>query len=67
MMQDLLSVLGRDLFYSIFLIARSLQLENGGLSLTVCDNMLYLLDLSSKVFYIISLNNNESQICDKNS
>ena len=33
-----------------FLIARSIQLENGGFSSTECKNLLYLLDMSSKVY-----------------
>ena len=32
-----------------FLIARSIQMENGGFS-TECKNLLYLLDMSSKVY-----------------
>jgi hypothetical protein len=37
----------------LFLIARSIQLENGGFSpspSTECKNLLYLLDMSSKVY-----------------
>ena len=33
-----------------FLIARSIQLENGGFPSTECKNLLYLLDMSSKVY-----------------
>ena len=33
-----------------FLIARFIQLENGGFSSTECKILLYLLDMSSKVY-----------------
>ena len=33
-----------------FLIARSIQLENGGFPSTECKNLLYLLDMSSKLY-----------------
>ena len=38
--------------FNAFLIARSIQLENGGFSSpsTECKNLLYLLDMSSKVY-----------------
>ena len=38
-----------------FLIARSIQLENGGFSSTECKNLLYLLDMASKVYNLNSL------------
>ena len=34
----------------MFLIARSIQAENGGFFPTECKNLLYLLDMSSKVY-----------------
>ena len=37
----------------IFLIARSIQAENWGLLLPECENLLYFLDMSSKLYNVI--------------
>ena len=40
-------------YFAIFLIARSIQAENGGfLGGPECKNLLYLLDMSSKVYKV---------------